>query len=444
MNAASPTPRWRRYISLLLIVLLLALAIALPSAHAANIYPDPTTGLAQTIISQATPNQNVYAQTDRAFEPMNTRGTGVIFLTLHSVWSNVTDPLPGYRLYSAVTYVNLTRGCGSRACPPISLQCDSNFTSFSSPSTFVIDQKCWKLGILWNGQILATSFNQAPNYNVTRIDTFLFSQASGWHLQNASTSDTLSSVVTIASGPSYGRTLTFSNLFFAWSVAYPSGTWNPALTQIRYLTESQSVPLFDQLTTAILVEWKSLPSGPNGFVVTLYGVATNTTRGGGANATVPTTITLTASNVTHISGTTYTAVVTWTDSLAGPFSGSVIVQGSWAATAANTSLTINAQPTNSFYSGTGVTVPPGTVNLSVTKTYVFTVTFTTNVPFSFNGAEFFFNNFALSIAGLIGLVAVFVAVGSSYLAVTRKDFGIIEVGTGLAALLGFVALMVAI
>jgi hypothetical protein len=410
----------------------------------------PTGAAARLALGSAGAGQNAYVQLDRATQQLVTRSTpSGPYLDLLSSWSNASDPVSGITTLAAnTTYVNVTTTCGNLACPAVSLDCDGAFFTFASPPAFAIGRPCWTLGVLWNGAQIPLTGGLAPVYSVARVDEFLTVQQSAWfplvyHNTPAST-DTLPANVTVVGSASYVQPLlSFANVGVWWAISYPAGVWNPSRTSVYWASENESVVYFDQLASAILVQWTAMPQGVQNFSVTLFGYKGTGIGTGNPNGTVPTEITLTASNITHVSGNTYTATVTWIDDFGQTYSGAYLITGSWAPDATNTSLTVNGVPVPSFNQGNGVLINPGVVNATPEETVLIVVTYTETTTFSFTQPAFTFNGLGISIALLVGLAGVVTAVVLSFVAVTRREMLWGERAVAVFLIVGFAAVLVA-
>jgi len=347
----------------------------------------------------------------------------------YTVTFNGTDLVPaGYTIVSADTWLN-------SSLPALIVRngiytlvrqatCDGNTTPLQdlwlTPS-FLFDSQCATLYATANHVVPFGPPSMWINFTATRIIVVKQIHEAEWHVP-ANGSYALTQNFTVPTPAYLGLTnlTAYENTEVVWCVRYPAGSWDSARTTVYSVNASSFVVPFAQFSNLTIVEWIDASGGNQTYIITLYGVP-GTGKGPGVTGnTPPSQITLSTGNITHLTGNVYQASASWTNTYSAPFVGSVILTGSWAATASNQSVVVNSAPVPSAPTGSSVTIPAGSINVTNGTTVIFIVTYTAIPIFSFSGIVAFLGSYGLSIDVIFFFVGMAVVVVLSYLAITRK------------------------
>lgn len=413
-------------------------------AHAGPVPPVFQNPTVVSVQGASVQGSNAYAQSIAESQALDVKSKLLgSNLSLETTWANATNATPpGSSLIGFVTWINVTKTCVARSCPGASVDCDGVFVpGFFSPPSFRINRPCWILAPLFNGELFPASGAQAPNYTVTRLDTYLRVQQTQW-FHPAPDEETTVANLSIIEAKHYGVNVTaYSAMSANWAVPYPQGNWNPQLTQVRYTNASQTVTTFGGTAQQVLLSWNGIPTGIQNYTISVFGTPGGTYGQGYGNLTVPQTVTLQALNETNIGNGNYQVTASWVNTYSSDFTGGFQITGSWVATAESVTLTANANPVaTAVWTSTAVTVPVGTLNITNGSTVQFAVTFQIGSTFSLTSPVWTLNGIGLSWLDtfvIIGTVAIAVA---SYGAITGdwKSPLMAVAAVGLLALTGWV------
>lgn len=318
------------------------------------------------------------------------------------------------------TWINASAKCQAFYCFPNETLCDASTVWGQLPPSRLFNDPCQIAGVEYSGPLPLGRTSQYVNVTVTRVYEFLVQPSAYWFQPNSHEEATAMNL-SILTAAQYDMTFgyvgangvnnkTFLTAWVTLAAPYPKGTWDASETQIRYYSNSsQTVTIFDQTLTDIVVSWRYIAVIQN-LTIALFGFPAGTF--GNGNASTPSQITLALLNVTQLPGGFLEATATWTNLNAGTFTGSINCVGPWTASAIDTNASVDASLVLSVYTVSAVDILTGQVNVTNQTTITVSVTYAQGSSYSPTGPVAFLNGLPINWVEILLAVAVALAIAS--------------------------------